>query len=269
VITTILAKAGLNEPFQVPPVLELFEFPPIFFEGTPFAVNRTVIITLFATLLGAVVFTVAFRNGKVIPSKLQAACEAFIEFIRQQIAIEVIGAQGARFVPLLATIFLFVWLNNLMEITPFINFPPTSRMALPLFLSLIVYVVFVLLGFKAQGLGYLKEAAFPPGVPKAFYLIITPIELLTVFVVRPVTLAVRLFANMLAGHILLTIIFLAIHAFLFSGKGTPVGIMALAAAPVAIGFEFVVGVLQAYIFTMLAAVYIESSLHPEDAEAPQ
>ncbi|MGH8900746.1 MAG: F0F1 ATP synthase subunit A [Egibacteraceae bacterium] len=262
-IATVLAKAGLNDPFVVPPVLELFEFPPIFFEGTPFAVNRTVIITLFACLVGALVFTAAFRNGKVVPSKLQAACEAFVQFIREQIAIEVIGAQGARFVPLLATIFLFVWLNNLFEIVPFVNFPSTSRMALPLFLSLIVYMVFVVLGFKNQGPGYLKNVAFPPGVPKAFYIIIAPIEFLTVFVVRPVTLAVRLFANMLAGHILLTIIFLAIHAFLFSGKGTPVGIMALAAAPLAIGFELVVGILQAYIFTMLTAVYIESSLHAE------
>jgi F-type H+-transporting ATPase subunit a len=267
-MTMLFASAGLNEPFQVPPVLELFEFPPILFEGTPFAVNRTVIIMLFACFLGAAVFSAAFRNGKVVPSKLQAACEAFIEFIREQIAIEVIGAQGARFVPLLATIFVFVWLNNLMEIVPFINFPPTSRMALPLFLSLIVYVVFVLLGFKHQGPRYLKEVTFPPGVPKAFYLIIAPIEFLTIFVVRPVTLAVRLFANMLAGHILLTIIFLAIHAFLFSGKGTPVGLMALAAAPVAIGFELVVGVLQAYIFTMLTAVYIESSLHAH-TEPPQ
>ncbi|MGH8885006.1 MAG: F0F1 ATP synthase subunit A [Egibacteraceae bacterium] len=262
-IPTVLAKAGLNDPFVVPPVLELFQFPPIFFEGTPFAVNRTVIITLFACLVGAVALSAAFRNGKVVPSKFQAACEAFVQFIREQIAIEVIGAQGVRFVPLLATIFLFVWLNNLFEVIPFVNFPTTSRMALPLFLSLTVYVVFMLLGFKNQGVRYVKNVAFPPGVPKAFYLIIAPIEFLSTFLIRPVTLAVRLFANMLAGHILLTIVFLAIHAFLFSGKGTPVGIMALAAAPIAIGFELVVGLLQAYIFTMLTAVYIESSLHAE------
>ncbi len=156
-----------------------------------------------------------------------------------------------------------MWINNLFEIIPFINFPPTSRMALPAMLAGLIWLVFIGVGLVKQGPKYFWNVAFPPGVPKAIYLLVTPIELVSTFIVRPLTLAVRLFANMMAGHIILTIIFLTIHAFLFSGRGTPIGLVALAAAPLLIGFELLVGVLQAYIMTILAAVYIGSSIHPE------
>ena len=262
-MTPILAsEAGLNEPFVVAPVNELFEFPAIVFEGTPFAVNRTVIIMLFATLLAIAVMWVAFP-GKVVPGKFQTIAESIVEFVRDQIAYQVIGPDGRPYVPFLLSIFLFVWLNNLFEIIPFVNFPPTSRMAYPAMLALIIWAVFLVVGVVKQGPRYFMEVAFPPGVPVAIYVLVTPIEIVSTFLVRPLTLAVRLFANMLAGHIILTIIFLTIHAFLFSGAGTPIGIVALLASPLLVGFEGVVGLLQAYIMTILAAVYIGGSIHPE------
>lgn len=263
-IILFASEAGINDPFEVPdPITELFEFPALWFDGTLFAINRTVLILLFASLLGSALFVLAFRNPKVVPGKLQNMAEAIIGFIREQIAIQVMGSEGRAFVPFLTTIFIFVWLNNLFEIIPFVNFPPTSRMAIPAFLAVMIWVVFLVVGIVKQGPRYFWNVAFPPGVPKPIYLLITPIELVSTFIVRPLTLAVRLFANMVAGHILLTLLFLAIHAFLFSGLGTPVGLAALAASPLLVGFELVVGILQAYIMTILAAVYIGSSIHPE------
>jgi F-type H+-transporting ATPase subunit a len=198
-----------------------------------------------------------------VPGRLQAAVEGLISFIREQIAIQVMGHDGVRWVPLLTTIFVFVWVLNLLGVLPPFLFPPTSRMAIPALLAITVYVLFVIMGFKAQGFAYLKNTLFPPGAPKPVYLLLTPIELISVFIVRPLTLSVRLFANLLAGHIILTLIFITVHVFLALRPGLPVGIIAFAAAPLMIGFELVVGLLQAYIFTILTAVYIGSSLHPD------
>ncbi|MEX0836245.1 MAG: F0F1 ATP synthase subunit A, partial [Nitriliruptor sp.] len=110
--------------------------------------------------------------------------------------------------------------------------------------------------------GYFKELAFPPGVPKALYLILTPIELISNLLLRPFTLMVRLFANMVAGHILVVITLVTIHVFLYPRPGLPVGILALLASPVVFIFELFIIALQAYIFTMLTAVYISSSVEP-------
>jgi F-type H+-transporting ATPase subunit a len=257
-------EAGINDPWVVPdPITELFEFPALLFEDTLLAINRTVLILLFASLFASALFFIAFRKPKVVPGKLQNACEAIIDFIREQVVLQVMGNEGRAFLPFLTTIFVFVWMNNLFEIIPMVNFPPTSRMAIPAMLALLIWLVFIAVGMAKQGPRYFWNVAFPPGVPKPIYLLITPIEIVSTFVVRPLTLAVRLFANMVAGHILLTLVFLTVHAFLFSGRGTPVGVVALVASPLLIGFELVVGVLQAYIMTILAAVYIGSSIHPE------
>jgi len=268
-VTRLFATAEYGGPWELPPVNELFEFPPFLFKDTPFAFNRVALLTLLGVVLAAALMLIAFRKPKVVPGKFQAAMESLVEFIREQIAIQVMGHDGVKWVPLLTTIFLFVWILNLFEIVPFINFPPTSRMAIPAFLAGLVYVLFIFVGFKSQGFAYLKNTLFPPGAPKLLYILLTPIELISTFVARPLTLAVRLFANLLAGHIILTLIFLTIHAFLtvppfteFS-KGFPIGVVALIAAPLLIGFELVVGLLQAYIFTILTAVYIGSSMHAE------
>lgn len=260
----LAAEGGFGDPFpEEIPVLELFEFPALVLEGTPFAINRTVIIMLFASLLALGIMWVAFvAKRSIVPNKFQAACEAVVEFVREQIAFQVMGTDGRPYVPFLMSIFLFVWLNNLFEIVPFVNFPPTSRMAYPAMLAVIVWLVFIIVGVVKQGPRYFLEVAFPPGVPKAIYVLVTPIEIVSTFVVRPLTLAVRLFANMLAGHIILTIIFLTIHATLPTIQ-FPIGLVGLAAAPLLVGFEGVVGILQAYIFTILTAVYIGGSLHPE------
>jgi F-type H+-transporting ATPase subunit a len=261
---TLLAAVEYGGDWEVPPVNELFEFEPFAFQDTIFAFNRVTLLALIATLVAALILWAGLGNPKIMPGKFQAACEALVEFIREQIAIQAIGADGVRWVPLLLTIFMFVWINNLFEIIPFINFPPTSRIAIPFFLAAMVWVLYIYLGIRAQGAKrYFKDSIFHPAAPKALWPLIGPIEFISNFVTRPVTLTVRLFANMMAGHILLTLLFITAHAFLAWRPGLPVGIVGLVASPLMIGFEFVVGVLQAYIFTILTAVYIGTSVHPE------
>ena len=150
---------------------------------------------------------------------------------------------------------------NFWEIIPGIQFPPTSRFAIPLFLSLMVYVLYWFLGFKHNGIKYLTGHLFPTGVPKALYLLVTPIELVQILVVRPFSLAVRLLANMMAGHILLTALALLTSYTLTNAPIITIGPFLLNIGVT--GFELLVGFLQAYIFTLLTAVYIADSLHPE------
>jgi len=147
---------------------------------------------------------------------------------------------------------------------PFWQMPGNARMAMPLFLALLVWLVFNVVGVIKQGpFGYLKSVLFPPGVPKALYLLVTPIEFISTFLVRPFSLAVRLFANMLAGHILL-VTFGVLTAALWAAQWyVVIAPASFAMLVLMMAFEILVSFLQAYIFTILAAVYIGGALHPE------
>jgi F-type H+-transporting ATPase subunit a len=261
--------------FHVPSLEELFEFPPIFGEGL-FAFNRVSLLYVLAAAIVIGLFVAAFKDAEVVPGKLQSVMESIVEFVREQIVIEVIGPAGLKFVPFLTALFGFIFINNFFEIMPLVQMPSTGRMAVPAFLALTVWTLFILVGIKSQGLAYFKNVAIPGGVPAFVLPLVIPIEIVSTFIVRPLTLAVRLFANMMAGHILLAIIFIAANAFLldvhgginpaewnFNLRGAPIGLVALAFGPAMVAFELMVGALQAYIFTILAAVYIGGSLHPE------
>ncbi len=263
-----LAAVTYGGEFQVPGIEELFVWPPYFWSqgwslfGIPLYVNRTVMLMFVAVALSAAIMYVALGKAKVVPTKLQAACEAFVEYIREQIALQVIGREGLKWMPLLVTIFVYVLVNNAFEVVPLIQFPPTSKIALPVFLATLVFFIFVVVGMIHQGpIGYFKNMAFPSGLPKALYVLYTPIEMVSVLIVRPLTLTIRLMANMLAGHIILTTIFVVTHVFLALRPGLPIGLVGLAFAPVMVGFELVIGILQAYIFTILTAVYLADSIH--------
>lgn len=261
--------------FHVPPLEELFEFPAIFFkDSTWFAFNRTALLFVLSAIIVSALMIAAFRKPKIVPGKLQAAMESVIDFIREGIVLEVMGPGGLRYLPLLTAMFLFIFVNNLYEILPFVNFPTTSRMAVPAMMAFLVWTMFILVGLKTQGIKYFKNVAVPGGVPAFVLPLVIPIEIVSTFIVRPLTLSVRLFANMMAGHILLSIIFIAANAFLldvhsglggisFNLAGSPIGIIALAFGPAMVGFELMVGALQAYIFTILTAVYISSSMSAE------
>ena len=247
--------------FEFPPIDELFRWKDIVFKDTPFAINKTSLLVLISSALILIIFIGASRKMKPVPSGMQNVVEATYEFVDKGITRDVIGNDATRFTPFLGSLFLFVLFLNIWEIIPGLQFPPTSRIAIPLFLALMVYVLYWFLGFKHQGIKYLTGHLFPPGVPWPLYILLTPIEFIQIAVVRPFSLAVRLFANMMAGHILLTALALLTSYALTNAPIIAIGPFALNVGVTA--FELLVGFLQAYIFTLLTAVYIADSLHPE------
>jgi F-type H+-transporting ATPase subunit a len=248
-------------------VLELFEFKEALFSIGPFDFTRTVFLIFLTVAIVIGIFYFGLRGQRVVPTKFGTGVESMITFVRDDIAIGIIGPEGTRYIPYLLALFSFLIISNLYEISPFINFPTTSRMAIPLFLSLVTWVIFVFVGFAKHKLSYLTGIIWPKSVPLALRPLVGLIEVVSIFVLRPITLAVRLFANLVAGHLMLTL--LLASGVIFFQNVDSIGIRALIGLPwfiFGLGiyvFEIVVAVLQAYIFTLLSAVYIQSSVHPE------
>ncbi|MFQ5554453.1 MAG: F0F1 ATP synthase subunit A [Acidimicrobiia bacterium] len=249
-------------------VLELFEFKESLFSIGPFDFTRTVFLIFLATAIVLFVLWWGLRDrGSLVPTKFGAAVEALVNFVRNDIAIDIIGPEGARYAPYLLTIFMFILVGNLFEVTPFISFPITSRMAIPGFLALLTWLIFIVVGFAKNGLSYFTDTVWPKSVPVALRPLVGLIELVSIFILRPITLAVRLFANLVAGHLMLTL--LLASGVIFIGDIADIGARSIIGIPwFAFGlgiyvFEIVVAVLQAYIFTLLSAVYVQTSVHPE------
>ena len=206
------------------------------------------------------------RKAKTVPGRGQNILEMVLDFVRVQIGEQILGENARRYVPMLTVIFVGVLTMNLAGIIPLLNIAGTSVVGMPLVLALWVYVMYLAAGVSRHGVGtYLKSSLFPPGVPWYMYVLITPIEILQVFVFRPATLALRLLANMMAGHLMLVLCFSATQFLLFSGGGfiKVTGGLTLAAGIGVTLFEVLVAVLQAYIFTLLAAVYLNMALEEE------
>jgi F-type H+-transporting ATPase subunit a len=251
-------------------VNELFFWEPLFLEGTPFAINRVVILMFLGSIVCVAFFLAGVRRQELVPRGIQNLAETAYLFVRDQIAIDIIGPKdGLRFAPYLAALFYFIFFMNLLEIVPGINFPVTSRMAIPAALSVFTYLIFNAIGIKHQGvIRYFKETMFPPGVPGLVKPLLAVIELFSVFFIRPLTLAIRLLANMMAGHVLLTIFFLFSAEFVALDITLPLGLLTALLASVLILFELLVITIQAYIFTTLTAFYIAEALQGHgEAEA--
>jgi F-type H+-transporting ATPase subunit a len=249
--------------FEFPPINAILRWKDIV---DPINFNKIALIAVAAALIGSLVFLLAGgKDASVAPKGVRNLAETIVEFIENQIVMPTMGKDGLGWTPFLLSLFSFIYLCNVPGIIPFLQMPATARIAIPLFLSLLVWVIFIGVGFKHQGVGYLKSSLFPPGVPKALYILVTPIEFISTFLVRPFSLTVRLFANMLAGHILL-VTFALLSKELFQGDTLalkPVGILPLFMLTFLTAFEVLVAFLQAYIFTILTAVYIGGAAHPE------
>ncbi len=250
------------------PGTEIFVYPALAeFQlfGIDFVINKPVVLMFMCALVVIVFFGFAFAKPKMVPGKLQSIGELSYTFVRDQIGRETIGKNADKYVAFLFSLFFFIWLMNFLEILPLAQLPPTAYFAIPATLSLIVWVVYMFLGMKHQGpIKFYTNMMFPPGVPAWVLVLLAPIELLSNVIIRPFTLAIRLMANMFAGHMLITI-FIVASIYLFSpsviglvgsiGSGVMVLVMTV--------FEFGIGALQAYIFTLLAASYIAGSLSHE------
>lgn len=250
-----------------------FEFPPInqllrWKDVVP-GINKVVLISILAAVIGTVLFLIAARaDARKAPKGARNLAEIIVEFIEKNIIMETMGRKGLGWTPFLLTLFIFIYLNNAPGVIPFIQMPATARMATPMFLALMVWGIYNVQGIKHQGFFcYFKSVLFPPGVPKPLYVLVTPIEFISTLIVRPFSLMVRLFANMLAGHLLLAV-FALLSAALFQARTqqlflVPLGVFPFLMLIFLTVFEMLVAFLQAYIFTILTAVYIAGAVNPE------
>ena len=242
------------------PTLHSFIFEPLFTVGS-LEFNKPMLFAVVGTLVVIGFFWAAFGNARVVPGKLQMVAEAGYEFVRRGIAREVIGKKGEPYVPLLVSLFFFVWILNLWAVIPVAQFPVTSVISYPAALALVVWVTYMTITFRRNGfVGGLRNLCVPSGLPKPIYVILTPIEFFSNIFVRPFTLAVRLFANMFAGHLLILVFTIGTWYTLGTVLGTVYASASFALTLALTVFELFIQALQAYVFAVLTATYISGAL---------
>ncbi|WP_439563696.1 F0F1 ATP synthase subunit A [Microcella sp.] len=252
--------------FKGPSILDFFP-PAIFFEGNEFfEMNRIMLLRLVIVALIFILFWLGTRKMQLVPGRFQGTIEMGLEFVRKSIVEDLLGQKdGKRFLPLITTIFFLVLFMNLTGIVPGINISANSVIGMPLVLAVAAYIAFIWAGLRKHPWAFLRNALFPPGVPPFLYIIVTPIEFVSMFVLRPVTLTLRLLMNMIVGHLLLVLFFSATAFFMVELGGWWI---AASAVTLAFGtaftfFEILVSVLQAYVFALLTTVYIQLALADE------
>ena len=248
--------------YPAPGYPESFLYGPLFRIGS-FTFNKPMLLAVICAAIVIAFFWAAFAKPRIVPRGVQNVGELGVLFVRDQILRPMMGKRGDGYLPFLVALFFFIWVMNIMEIIPVAQFPAASEFAFPAALMLMVYGTYNYLGIKHQGLlGYFKNM-IPSGVPAGILVILAPVEILQYIVVRPFTLAVRLFANMFAGHILLLVFTLATWYLLTLGIGLLWSATSFILTVVLTAFELLIQALQAYIFTILTAQYIGGALVPE------
>jgi len=202
--------------------------------------------------LAAVFMVIAGSARKLVPGKLQSVAELMVDFIRSMI-LDTMGKGGMRFFPLIATLFLFILFCNLLGLIPG-SYTVTSQIIVTAVFSCVVYGISLIMGFLIHGIKFLG-ILIPPGTPGWLLPLMIPIELMSQLA-RPISLAVRLFANMTAGHVILGVLF----GMAISG-GLLIGWLPFAFTVAIYGLEVGIAFIQAYIFTILTCVYIGDAFH--------
>lgn len=243
-----------------------FNLPPIFGNSIVFSKPALQLVLAAALVFGF--FMVTSRRMAMVPSRGQYLGEQAYGFVRNTMARDVIGSKDfLKFVPLLVATFFFILVNNLFGIIPFVQFPTFSRSGYVYGLAGLVWLLYNGIGIWKHGvLGYLKHVTVPAGIRGPILIILAPLEFLSTVIVRPLTLSWRLLFNMFAGHLLLLLFtlggeYLLVEAdkLLYKGVGILTIVMALA-----ISFlEVFVQIIQAFVFTLLTAIYISGALAEE------
>ncbi|WP_330183086.1 F0F1 ATP synthase subunit A [Nocardia sp. NBC_01503] len=252
--------------FHAPSLNDFFP-PAVLFEGTPFELDRLMLVRIIMAAVLLIVMLAAFRRPRLVPRGLQNVAESGLVFVKEQICDEVLGKEtGKKFFPLIASIFFTVLFLNFSSVIPGLNISSNARIGMPLVLAVVAYLTFNYVGIKKYGfLKYMRSSIVVPNVPPALHVLLIPIEFISTFVLRPFTLTVRLMANMLAGHIMLVLFFSATQFFLFDAASwmkvfSPFSLIAGLGFTL---FELLVVVLQAYVFALLTAVYIGLAQHAD------
>ncbi|MFI7616817.1 ATP synthase F0 subunit A [Nonomuraea terrae] len=250
--------------FRAPTPEELFQLAPV---GGIYWLTKPVILAVLSAIVVVAIFWSAFASPKLVPRGMQNVVEMGYMFVRDEIARPFLGKDADRWMGFMLSIFFLVLVWNLMGVVPLMQFPVASHLAFPIVLAGAIYIIKIYLGVKHQGpVGYFKNMMFPPGLPKGIYVLLAPMEFLSNMIIAPFTHAVRLFANMFAGHTLIAFFSMVGYWFLFeklTPLGAPIGIIGVLVTIVFTAFEMFIQFLQAFLFAMLASMYIGGSLHPE------
>ena len=261
--TVVLAESGI--PF--PPSVEDFFLPSVLPWGghNVYWFTKITLLVWLAVAALIIYFLVSYRNPQLVPTKKQWLAESIYGFVRNNIAVEMIGHRGVRFAPYLTTLLSFILLTNLFGIIPFIQISPNSHIAFPAILAVISYVMFIWAGIRHHGFGKFVKHSLVPPAPGFILPILVPIEFFSTFIFRPLTLALRLFANMFAGHVILLVFtlggFVLLNAESLFIK--PVSVISWLMAIALTFLELMIAALQAYVFTVLTASYVQGALADE------
>jgi len=270
-IALALPAATTEEGF-VPPTIDDTHYRDIFPWGGEYGIwfdggfGKQMLLVIFSVILIATFFVMASRRNQMVPGRMQFLGESAYGFVRNSIGKDIIGGRDfMKYVPWLFTAFFFILVNNIFGAIPFLQIPTFSHPGSAYAIAAIFYLLWVGIGLKKHGLRYFKLAVVPSGVPIYILPIVVPIEIISNFIVRPVTHSLRLFATMLAGHLIVTLAGTAIEYMVSTGnillQGTSV--LVLGGAIAMYMLEALIMVLQAYVFTLLAAIYIEGALHAD------
>ena len=230
---------------------ELHTIIPLSLFGIDISVNQAVIMMWLVVAGVSLFFWFGARHRQLVPSKMQSLAEVSVEFLRA-LVLENMGERGLRFFPFLVTLFFFILFSNLMGLIPG-TYTITSQLIVTALMAYVVYGMSLIVGFSIHGLRFLKIFV-PPGTPKVLLPFMVPLEIFS-HALRPITLAVRLFANMTAGHTILIVLF-----GLMLASGVFIGWMPFGFTVAVYVLEVIVAFIQAYIFTILATVYIGDSI---------
>lgn len=246
--------ASPTHQFEIKPLIELQ------LSGVDLSFTNSSLWMVIAAFLSIAFFAIASRKNSMVPSRIQAVTEISYAFIANMVR-ENIGTHGRQYFPLVFTLFMVVFLGNALGLLPY-AFTYTSHIAVTGALALMVFIMVVIIGIFKHGMHFFS-LFLPPGVPLWLMPLVIPIEILS-FAIRPITLSVRLFANMIAGHILLKVIAgFSVSMISMGLAGYALGILPMLFNVILIGFEFLIAFLQAYVFAILSCIYLKDTVELE------
>ena len=252
-----MAEADKVDPIHQFAINDIVSFGEI--GGVKFAFTNSALFMVIVVALIAAFLLLTTSGRGLVPSRLQSMAEISYEFVANMLR-ESAGTEGMRFFPFVFSLFMFVLFANLIGMVPYF-FTVTSHIIITFAMAMAVFLTVIIYGFWRNGFGFLKLFV-PQGVPGVLLPLIVAIEILS-FLSRPISLSVRLFANMLAGHITLKVFAgFVISLSAFGAAGYAGAIIPLALTVALTALEFLVAFLQAYVFAILTCMYLNDAIHP-------
>ena len=233
------------EQFVIKPIV------PVEIGGVDVSFTNSALFMTIAVVVATVFLVLGMRRSDIVPGRWQAAVELSYDFIAGLLR-DTVGAEGRKYFPIIFTLFMFVLLGNLLGMVPY-SFTFTSHIVVTFAMAIIIFIGVTILGFVRHGMHFFSFFA-PPGTPVVMLPLLVPIEIIS-YLSRPISLSVRLFANMLAGHTLIKVIagFIALLGV--------AGVLPFALVVALTGLEILIAFLQAYVFAILTCLYINDAIH--------